>query len=185
MPRSPRILLLLALPVMFLAAIAIFLESGGPIFLWQERVGRGGRSFLCVKFRSMRVDAEGDGVARWASANDSRITRVGRILRKLRIDELPQLFNVLSGEMSLVGPARSGRICGRAQRAIRFYDLRHCIKPGVTGWAQIRYPYGSSVEDAQRKLQYDLYYVKNHSLALDVLVLMETVRVVLFGEGAQ
>lgn len=180
------ILLLLALPVMLLAAIAIFLESGAPIFLWQERVGRGGRSFLCVKFRSMRIDAEGDGVARWASANDSRITRVGRLLRKLRIDELPQLFNVLSGEMSLVGPRpeRPPFVADLKER-IRFYDLRHSIKPGVTGWAQIRYPYGSSVEDAQRKLQYDLYYVKNHSLALDVLVLMETVRVVLFGEGAQ
>ena len=180
------ILLLLALPVMLFAALAILLESGKPIFLWQERVGRGGRSFYCVKFRSMRVDAEGDGVARWASPDDSRVTRVGRVLRKLRIDELPQLFNVLSGEMSLVGPRpeRPQFVAGLKEQ-IRFYDLRHCIKPGVTGWAQIRYPYGSSVEDAQRKLQYDLYYVKNHSLALDVLVLVETVRVVLFGEGAQ
>ncbi len=180
------VLLLLALPVMFLAGIAIFLESGKPIFIWQERVGRGGRTFLCVKFRSMRLDAEGDGVARWARANDPRITSVGRILRKLRIDELPQLFNVLSGEMSLVGP-RPERppFVAQLKEQIRFYDLRHCIKPGVTGWAQIRYPYGSSIEDAQRKLQYDLYYVKNHSLSLDVLVLLETVRVVLLGEGAQ
>jgi sugar transferase (PEP-CTERM system associated) len=180
------VLLLLSLPVMFLAGLAIFLESGKPIFLWQERVGRGGRPFLCVKFRSMRVDAEGDGVARWASANDSRITPVGRILRKLRIDELPQLFNVLSGEMSLVGPRpeRPSFVADLKER-IRFYDLRHSIKPGITGWAQIRYPYGASVEDAERKLQYDLYYIKNHSLALDVLIIMETVRVVLFGEGAQ
>jgi sugar transferase (PEP-CTERM system associated) len=180
------ILLLLALPVMLVAVIAIFLESGAPIFLWQERVGRGGRPFLCVKFRSMRADAEGDGVARWASANDSRVTHVGRLLRKLRIDELPQLFNVLSGEMSLVGP-RPERppFVADLKEHIRFYDLRHSIKPGVTGWAQVRYPYGSSVEDAQRKLQYDLYYVKNHSLSLDFLIIMETVRVVLFGEGAQ
>jgi len=134
----------------------------------------------------MRIDAEGDGIARWASANDSRVTRVGRLLRKSRIDELPQLFNVLSGEMSLVGPRpeRPSFVAGLKEQ-IRFYDVRHSIKPGVTGWAQIRYSYGSSVEDSQRKLQYDLYYVKNHSLALDVLILMETVRVVLFGEGAQ
>ena len=180
------ILLLLALPVMLLAVVAIFVESGAPIFLWQERVGRGGRPFLCVKFRSMRADAEGDGVARWASAQDSRITRIGRLLRKLRIDELPQLFNVLSGEMSLVGP-RPERppFVAALKESIRFYDVRHSIKPGLTGWAQVRYRYGSSVEDAQRKLQYDLYYVKNHSLSLDVLIIMETVRVVLFGEGAQ
>ena len=180
------LLLLLALPVMLLAAVAIFCESGGPIFFLQERVGRGGRPFLCVKFRSMGIDAEGDGIARWASVNDSRVTRVGRLLRKSRIDELPQLFNVLSGEMSLVGPRpeRPSFVSGLKEQ-IRFYDVRHSIKPGVTGWAQIRYPYGSSVEDSQRKLQYDLFYVKNHSLALDVLILMETVRVVLFGEGAQ
>jgi sugar transferase (PEP-CTERM system associated) len=180
------VLLFLALPVMALAAAGIFLEGRGPIFFLQERVGRGGRLFLCVKFRSMQTDAEGDGVARWASANDARITRVGRLMRKMRIDELPQLFNVLSGEMSLVGPRpeRPPFVAG-LKNDIRFYDLRHSIKPGVTGWAQVRYPYGSSVEDSQRKLQYDLFYLKNHSLALDVLILMETVRVVLFGEGAQ
>jgi len=180
------VLLVLALPVMLLAALLIFLESGAPVFFLQERVGRGGRPFLCVKFRSMRTDAEGDGVARWATENDSRVTPFGRVLRKLRIDELPQLFNVLSGEMSLVGPRpeRPAFVSGLTEQ-IRFYDLRHSIKPGLTGWAQIRYPYGASVEDARRKLQYDLYYVKNHSLALDVLILMETVRVVLLGEGAQ
>ncbi len=180
------VLLLLAWPVMLLAALAIFIESGAPIFIMQQRIGRCGRPFLCVKFRSMRTDAEHDGVARWASANDSRVTRVGRVLRKLRIDELPQLFNVLGGEMSLVGPRpeRPAFVAGLKDR-IRFYDVRHSIKPGVTGWAQIRFPYGSSVDDSQRKLQFDLYYVKNHSLALDVLILMETVRVVLFGEGAQ
>ena len=179
------LLLVLALPVMLATVIAIFLESGAPIFFLQERVGRGGRSFLCVKFRSMRTDAERDGVARWASPNDARVTRVGRLIRKWRIDELPQLFNVLSGEMSLAGPRpeRPSFVSGLKEQ-IRFYDVRHSIKPGITGWAQIRYPYGSSVEDSQRKLQYDLYYVKNHSFSLDVLILMETMRVVLFGEGA-
>jgi sugar transferase (PEP-CTERM system associated) len=180
------LLLVLAVPVMAVAALAIFVESGAPIFIRQQRVGRHGRPFLCVKFRSMRTDAEHDGVARWASANDTRVTRVGRVLRKLRIDELPQLFNVLSGEMSLVGPRpeRPSFVVGLKEQ-IRFYDLRHSIKPGVTGWAQVRYPYGASVDDSQRKLQYDLYYVKNHSLSLDALILVETVRVVLFGEGAQ
>jgi len=179
------LLLLLAVPVMAAAALAIFVESGVPIFIWQQRVGRHGRPFLCVKFRSMRIDAEHDGVARWASANDARVTRVGRVLRKLRVDELPQLFNVLSGEMSLVGPRpeRPSFVAGLKEQ-IRFYDLRHSVKPGITGWAQIRYPYGASVEDSQRKLQYDLYYVKNHSLSLDALILVETVRVVLLGEGA-
>jgi lipopolysaccharide/colanic/teichoic acid biosynthesis glycosyltransferase len=134
----------------------------------------------------MRIDAEIDGVPRWAAARDSRVTRVGRMLRKMRVDEIPQLLNVLVGDMSLVGP-RPERPCfvGQLRNDIRFYDVRHSIKPGVTGWAQIRYPYGSSVQDAQRKLQYDLFYVKNHSLVLDVLILAETVRVVLFGEGAQ
>jgi sugar transferase (PEP-CTERM system associated) len=179
-------LIVLNLPLMCLAAIAIFIESGGPLLFTQERVGRGGRNFKCIKFRSMYVDAEKDGVARWATANDSRVTRVGRVLRKMRIDELPQLFNVLSGEMSLVGPRPERPVfVAQLKEQIRFYDVRHSIKPGITGWAQVRYSYGSSIEDAQRKLQYDLYYVKNHSLALDVLVLVETIRVVLFSEGAQ
>jgi exopolysaccharide biosynthesis polyprenyl glycosylphosphotransferase len=183
---SAVVLLLLALPVLVVAILAIFAESGAPVFFTQERVGRGGRVFRCLKLRTMRVDAEKDGVARWAAAKDARVTRVGRILRKLRIDELPQLINVLNGDMSLVGP-RPERPCfvDQLRQEIRFYDLRHSIKPGVTGWAQIRFPYGSSVQDAQRKLQFDLFYVKNHSLVLDVLILAETVRVVLFGEGAQ
>jgi sugar transferase (PEP-CTERM system associated) len=178
-------LLILALPVMLLAAIAIYLESGGPIIYRQERVGRGGRTFMCLKFRSMRTDAEKDGVARWAAAGDSRITRVGRIMRKTRIDELPQLINVLRGDMSLVGP-RPERPCfvSKLKEQIRFYDVRHSVKPGLTGWAQVRYSYGASVEDASKKLEYDLYYVKNHSLFLDVLILVETVRVILFREGA-
>jgi sugar transferase (PEP-CTERM system associated) len=183
---AAMVLLLLALPVLVLAVLAIFIESGAPVMFTQERVGRGGRIFRCLKLRTMRVDAEKDGVARWATAKDARVTRVGRILRKLRVDELPQLINVLNGDMSLVGP-RPERPCfvGQLREEIRFYDLRHSIKPGVTGWAQIRYSYGSSVQDAQRKLQFDLFYVKNHSLVLDVLILAETVRVVLFGEGAQ
>jgi lipopolysaccharide/colanic/teichoic acid biosynthesis glycosyltransferase len=134
----------------------------------------------------MRTDAEKDGVARWASPRDARITAVGRVLRKLRIDEIPQLLNVLSGDMSLVGPRpERPSFVEQLRGEIRFYDLRHSIKPGLTGWAQIRYPYGASVDDARRKLQFDLFYVKNNSLVLDILILAETVRVVLFGEGAQ
>jgi len=179
-------LLLLALPVLLLAIIAIYVGTGTPVFFSQERIGRGGRVFRCLKLRTMRVDAECDGVARWATAGDSRVTGVGRLLRKLRVDEIPQLLNVLNGDMSLVGPRPERPIfVEQLRQEIRFYDLRHSIKPGVTGWAQIRYPYGSSVTDAQHKLQYDLFYVKNHSLVLDVLILAETVRVVLFGEGAQ
>jgi len=180
------VLLLLALPVLLLAVMAIFLETGAPVLFFQERVGRGGKIFRCLKLRTMRLDAERDGVARWASPSDSRVTRVGRVLRKLRVDEIPQLLNVLNGDMSLVGPRPERPVfVEQLRNEIRFYDLRHSIKPGVTGWAQIRFPYGSSVSDAQRKLQFDLFYVKNHSLVLDVLILAETVRVVLFGEGAQ
>jgi sugar transferase (PEP-CTERM system associated) len=178
-------LLLLALPVVLLTAIAIRLESRGPVVYRQERVGQGGRTFTCMKFRSMRVDAEKDGVARWAQAQDPRVTRIGNFIRKLRIDELPQLINVLRGEMSLVGPRpERPSFVAQLKESIRFYDVRHSVKPGLTGWAQVRYTYGASVEDASRKLQFDLYYVKNHSLFLDLLILVETVRVVLFREGA-
>lgn len=182
---ASMVLLILASPVMLLAAAAIVLESGMPIIYRQERVGRGGRTFTCLKFRSMRTDAEKDGIARWATAGDSRITRVGRFMRKTRIDELPQLINVLRGDMSLVGP-RPERPCfvNQLKEQIRFYDVRHSVKPGLTGWAQVRYSYGASVEDASKKLEYDLYYVKNHSLFLDFLILVETVRVILFREGA-
>jgi len=178
-------LLLAALPVMLLTALLIILEDGAPIFYAQERVGRGGRPFRVIKFRSMRRDAEKDGKPRWATSNDDRVTRIGRLIRKLRIDELPQLFNVLRGDMSLVGP-RPERpyFVDQLTQQIPFYAVRHCVKPGVTGWAQVRYQYGASVDDAAEKLQYDLYYVKNHSLILDTLVLFETVRVVLTGEGA-
>ena len=178
-------LLILAAPVMVLAALLIMIEDGAPVFYRQERVGLGGRLFKVTKFRSMRRDAERDGKPRWASANDDRVTRIGRFIRKVRIDELPQLFNVLKGDMSLVGP-RPERpfFVDQLTRDIPFYAVRHCVKPGVTGWAQVRYQYGSSVDDAINKLQYDLYYVKNHTLFLDTVVLFETVRVVLTGDGA-
>lgn len=179
-------LLILTAPIMVLTALAIGLESGLPVIYRQARVGRGGRTFLCLKFRSMGTDAERDGVARWATAGDSRVTRVGRFIRRTRIDELPQLFNVLKGDMSLVGPRpeRPGFVQSLKEE-IRFYDVRHSVKPGLTGWAQVRYSYGASVDDSRRKLEFDLYYVKNHSLFLDCLILVETVRVVLFGEGAR
>jgi sugar transferase (PEP-CTERM system associated) len=178
-------LLVASFPVMVLTAILIRLESQGPVLYRQERVGQGGRTFMCLKFRSMRVDAEKDGVARWAQAKDPRVTRIGAFIRKVRIDELPQLFNVLRGEMSLVGPRpERPAFVAQLKESIRFYDVRHSVKPGLTGWAQVRYSYGASVEDAVRKLQFDLYYVKNHSLFLDLLILVETVRVVIFREGA-
>ena len=171
---------------MALTAVAIALESGFPIFYRQERVGLNGRLYNVVKFRSMRVDAEIDGKPRWATANDDRTTHVGRGIRKLRIDELPQLFSVLAGEMSLVGP-RPERpyFVDQLTHSIPFYAVRHSVKPGVTGWAQVNYHYGASVDDSVQKLQYDLYYVKNHSLFLDIVILFETVGVVLSCRGAQ
>jgi sugar transferase (PEP-CTERM system associated) len=183
---SATALLLCLWPVMLFAAVAIKLEDNGPVFFQQERVGRFGKTFPCLKFRSMRTDAEKDGVARWASAHDDRITRVGRFIRKTRIDELPQLINVLRGEMSMVGPRpERPMFVDTLQRDIPFYAIRHSVKPGVTGWAQVRYAYGASIEEARRKLQFDLYYVKNNSVFLDFFILFETVRVVLFGEGAR
>jgi sugar transferase (PEP-CTERM system associated) len=183
---ASSLLLVVASPVMLLTALAVRLESPGPIIYRQERVGLGGRPFMCLKFRSMRTDAEKDGVARWATKNDARVTRVGGFIRKMRIDELPQLISVLRGEMSLVGPRpERPSFVAQLQAQIPFYDIRHSVKPGVTGWAQVRYSYGASVEDARRKHQFDLYYVKNNSLFLDLLVLVETVSVVLFREGAQ
>ncbi len=183
---SSVFLLLLASPVMLITMIAIKLESRGPIIYRQERVGLAGRTFMCLKFRSMRTDAEKDGVAVWATKNDSRVTRVGAFIRKTRIDELPQLISVLKGEMSMVGPRpERPTFVAQLREQIPYYDIRHSVKPGVTGWAQVRYAYGASVEDALHKHQYDLYYVKNNSLFLDLLVLFETVSVVLFREGAQ
>ncbi len=180
------LLIVLAAPVMIVAALAIKLESRGAVFYRQERVGANNSTFRVIKFRSMCADAEQDGKPRWAAAQDDRITRVGHILRRLRIDELPQLFNVLRGEMSLVGP-RPERpfFVEQLTQEIPYYAVRHSIKPGVTGWAQVRYQYGSTVEDSLEKLQYDLYYVKNHTLFLDLVILFETVGVVLTGKGAR
>ncbi len=180
------ILLLVSSPVMLVTALLIFIESGRPIFYRQERVGLNGDVFDVIKFRSMRQDAEKDGTPRWAGAGDTRVTRVGKIIRKMRIDELPQLFCVLKGDMSLVGP-RPERpyFVERLTLDIPYYALRHGIKPGLTGWAQVRYHYGASIKDAEQKLQYDLYYVKNHSWLLDLIILFETVGVVLTGKGAQ
>jgi len=179
-------MLVTTLPVMIIAALAIWHETGRPILYRQKRVGESGRIFEILKFRSMRVEAERDGVARWAKKDDDRVTRVGRFLRTTRIDELPQLINVLRGEMSFVGP-RPERppFVAELARKVPFYASRHSVKPGITGWAQIRHPYGASVDDAVNKLQFDLYYVKNHSLFLDLVILLQTAQVVLFGEGAR
>lgn len=182
------VLLSIAWPLMVAATLAIMLESRGkgPILYRQVRVGENWRLFQLIKFRSMRVDAEADGVARWAQKNDSRITVVGAFIRKTRIDELPQLFNVLKGDMSFVGPRPERPMFVETLSAqIPFYAERHRVKPGITGWAQIRYAYGASEEDAVQKLQYDLYYVKNYSLFLDLLILLQTAEVVLWGQGAR
>lgn len=179
-------LLLIALPIMLITALCIYLESGLPIFYRQERVGQGGRVFSLYKFRSMRVDAESGGTPHWAKADDDRTTRVGRFIRKYRIDELPQIFNVFQGDMSFVGP-RPERpyFVDQLVKQIPFYALRHSAKPGITGWAQVRYQYGASIDDAIEKLQYDLYYIKNHGLFLDFMILLSTVEVVLWGKGAR
>jgi len=179
------VLILLSSPIMLVTALLIKLESSGPIFYKQERVGFNGRLFNVVKFRSMRTDAEKDG-PRWATAKDDRVTRMGSIIRKIRVDELPQLFSVLNGDMSLVGP-RPERpfFVDQLTREIPYYAVRQSVKPGVTGWAQVRYHYGSTLEDSAEKLQYDLYYVKNHSLFLDLVILFETVGVVLMAKGAR
>lgn len=176
---------ILSLPLVLITAILIKLESRGPVFYKQERVGKNGRTFVLMKFRSMRVDAEQDGPV-WATKGDARTTRVGRVIRKVRVDEIPQFWNILKGEMSFVGP-RPERPHFVAQLAeeIPFYQQRHLIAPGLTGWAQIKYPYGASIEDARQKLQYDLFYIKNQSLFLDAIVLFETVKIILFGRGAQ
>ncbi len=180
------LLIVIASPVMLVTAIAIKLESAGPVIYRQERLGLYGRPFMCLKFRSMQIDAEKDGKARWATKNDARVTRVGAFIRKYRIDELPQLCSVLRGEISLIGPRpERPSFVEQLREQIPFYDIRHSVKPGITGWAQVRYTYSASVEDARRKHQFDLYYVKNNSLFLDLLVLVETVSVVLFREGAQ
>jgi len=183
---SATVLVLLALPLIVLTALVIRLSMGSPVLYWQERVGLDGRHFHICKFRSMRNDAESDGRARWAEQNDDRITPVGRIIRKLRIDELPQLYNVVRGDMGLVGPRpERPTFVSELGRDIPFYGIRHSVKPGITGWAQVLYPYGASLEDARNKLQFDLYYIKNHSLLLDATIVLMTVKVVLWGSGAR
>jgi len=180
------LLLLPALPLMVLASVAIFIESPGPVIYRQERVGRRGKRFTLLKFRSMTRDAEKDGKPAWAAVNDQRVTRVGRFLRKTRIDELPQLINVLRGEMSVVGPRpERPEFVAMLSEQVPFYAIRHSVKPGITGWAQVRYSYVATIEDSVKKLEYDIYYVKNHSMLLDALILLETIRVVLLGEGAR
>jgi len=181
-------LILLFAPAMFLVTIASLVESRGrdPVLYRQVRVGQNGKLFRLYKFRSMRVDAEADGVARWASKNDSRVTRLGALLRKSRLDELPQLFNVVTGHMSLVGPRpERPEFVEQLSETIPFYAERHRVKPGVTGWAQMLYPYGASEEDAKRKLEYDLYYVKHAGVFLDLIILLQTVEIVLLGKGAR
>jgi exopolysaccharide biosynthesis polyprenyl glycosylphosphotransferase len=179
-------LLIATLPLMFFVALAIKCDSAGPLFYGQERVGLRGRRFAVLKFRSMREDAEADGGPVWAAAQDHRVTRVGRFIRWARIDELPQLWNVLRGEMSIVGP-RPERpyFVEQFNKLIPFYDDRHAMLPGITGWAQVNYPYGASLEDAREKLRYDLHYISNHSFVLDLKILLATVRVVLSGKGAR
>lgn len=175
-------------PMMLLVALAVRIESGAgvPVLYRQERVGERGRVFSLVKFRSMRTDAEQDGVARWATHNDGRVTAVGRFIRKTRLDELPQLWNVLHGDMSFIGPRpERPQFVDDFNAQIRYYPLRHCVKPGLTGWAQLRYPYGSSKQDAEEKLKFDLFYVKNHNLMFDLMILIQTVEVVLFRRGAR
>jgi lipopolysaccharide/colanic/teichoic acid biosynthesis glycosyltransferase len=169
---------------MLLAAALIKLDTPGPAVFKQERVGLRGRRFNVLKFRSMRKDAEKHTGPIWARENDDRVTRIGGFLRKCRLDELPQLFNVLSGDMSLVGP-RPERpyFVNLLKEKIQYYDMRHSVKPGITGWAQVMYPYGASVEDACEKLQYDLYYAKKASIGFDVVVLLKTIKVVFTGKG--
>ncbi len=178
--------LIVSAPVALLTALLIKIDSRGPIFYHQERVGKNGRVIKVIKFRSMKTDAEADGKPVWATSDDDRVTRVGRVIRKIRIDEIPQFWNIIKGEMSFVGPRpERPHFVEQLAKEIPFYEHRHLVAPGLTGWAQIKYPYGASVEDARKKLQYDLYYIKNQSLALDLVVVFETVKTVLFSRGGR
>jgi sugar transferase (PEP-CTERM system associated) len=178
-------LLIVTLPVMLLVALAIWVESGGPIFFRQERTGLAGRTFEILKFRSMNQDAEKQG-PKWATDGDNRVTRVGGFIRKFRLDELPQVMNVLRGEMSFVGPRPERPIfCRMLEEETPFYILRNSVRPGITGWAQVKYEYGASIEQAKTKLEYDLFYIKHLSLTLDLAILFETAKVVLWRRGAK
>jgi len=173
----------LSSPIAIVTAILIKIDSRGPVLYKQERVGKNGRGFTLMKFRSMRVDAEKDGPV-WAKTEDERMTRVGRVIRKIRVDEIPQFWSILRGDMNFVGPRpERPHFVSQLAEEIPFYEQRHLIPPGLTGWAQIKYPYGASIEDAKQKLQYDLYYIKNQSLTLDATIMFETVKTILFGRG--
>ncbi len=183
---ASAVLLALTLPVILLFALLIKLESHGPAFYRQERVGRYGVGFNLLKLRSMRVDAEAEGKAIWAAKNDPRVTRVGKFIRKVRIDELPQTWCVLKGDMSFVGPRpERPEFVSDLEKQLPYFAERHMVKPGITGWAQINYPYGASIEDSRQKLEYDLYYAKNYTPFLDLLILLQTIRVVIWPEGAR
>ena len=174
---------ILSLPIALVTALVIKIESRGPALYKQERVGKNGRTFTLMKFRSMRVDAEKDGPV-WASTGDSRMTRVGRIIRKIRVDEIPQFWNILRGDMNFVGPRpERPHFVSQLAEEINYYEQRHLIAPGLTGWAQIKYPYGASIDDARKKLEYDLYYIKNQSVTLDATIMFETIKTILFGRG--
>jgi len=174
---------ILSLPIAIFTAIVIKLESRGPVLYKQERVGKNGRPFRLMKFRSMRTDAEKDGPV-WAKTDDERMTRVGRIIRRVRVDEIPQFWNILRGDMNFVGPRpERPHFVAQLAQEIPYYEQRHLIAPGLTGWAQINYPYGASIEDAKQKLQYDLYYLKNQNVALDATIMFETIKTILFGKG--
>ncbi len=183
---ASSILLLLTVPVILLFAMLVKLESKGPAFYRQKRVGRYGETFDLVKLRSMRADAEADGKAIWAAKNDDRVTRVGKFIRMVRIDELPQTWCVLKGDMSFVGPRpERPEFVADLEKQLPYFAERHMVKPGITGWAQVNFPYGASIDDARQKLEYDLYYAKNYTPFLDLLILLQTIRVVLWPEGAR
>lgn len=178
--------LIIALPLIPLVALAVKLSSAGPVFYRQQRVGRGGETFYCYKFRTMRQDAEADTGATWATDDDPRITKVGQYLRLLRLDEIPQLWCVLNGDMHFVGPRpERPEFVQWLSREIPYYNLRHVVRPGITGWAQVQYKYGNTLQDAREKLQYDLFYIKNASIGLDLLIMFQTVKIVLLGRGAK
>ena len=182
---ASSLLLLLTFPIVLLFALLVKIDSRGPAFFKQTRVGLYGQPFELIKLRSMQVDAEKGG-AKWAQANDPRVTRIGRLIRKVRIDELPQTWSVLKGEMSFVGPRpERPQFVTDLEGQLPYYAERHMVKPGITGWAQINYPYGASIEDARHKLEYDLYYAKNYTPFLDLLILLQTLRVILWNEGAR
>ena len=178
--------LIVALPLIPFVALAVKLSSEGPVFYRQQRVGRGGETFYCYKFRTMRQDAEADTGATWATDDDPRITKVGKYLRLLRLDEIPQLWCVLKGDMHFVGPRpERPEFVEWLSREIPYYNLRHVVRPGITGWAQVQYKYGNTLQDAREKLQYDLFYIKNASIGLDLLIMFQTVKIVLLGRGAK